>query len=88
MNLNISPGMVIWPQVVLIVGLSMIFVSINVAAFKYIRPICAGPPVSLFAFAPQRGAASARPCPRLSNGDATISTRRASANSSIPSTRS
>jgi DHA2 family multidrug resistance protein len=35
MNLEISPWQVIWPRVVLIVGLSMIFAPINVAAFKY-----------------------------------------------------
>src|SRR5262249_15602467 len=35
MNLYISPGQVIWPRVVLIIGLSMIFAPINVAAFKY-----------------------------------------------------
>jgi DHA2 family multidrug resistance protein len=35
MNLYISPGQVVWPRVVLIIGLSMIFVSLNVAAFKY-----------------------------------------------------
>jgi len=35
MNLYISPGQVIWPRVVLIVGLSMIFAPINVAAYLY-----------------------------------------------------
>jgi MFS transporter, DHA2 family, multidrug resistance protein len=35
MNLYVSPGIVIWPRVVLICGLSMIFAPINVAAFKY-----------------------------------------------------
>jgi DHA2 family multidrug resistance protein len=35
MNLYISPFQVIWPRVVLITGLSMIFAPINVAAFKY-----------------------------------------------------
>src|SRR5262249_48600107 len=33
MNLYISPWQVIWPRVVMIVGLSMIFAPINVAAF-------------------------------------------------------
>jgi DHA2 family multidrug resistance protein len=36
MTLYISPFEVVWPRVVLIVGLSMIFVSLNVAAFKYV----------------------------------------------------
>jgi DHA2 family multidrug resistance protein len=46
MNLYISPGQVIWPRVVLIIGLSMIFVALNVAAFKYtpthLRPAAVG----------------------------------------------
>ena len=48
LNLEVSPGIVIWPRVVLICGLSMIFAPINVAAFKYTpthlrsrcRPVC------------------------------------------------
>jgi DHA2 family multidrug resistance protein len=35
LNLYVSPTQVIWPRVVLICGLSMIFAPINVAAFKY-----------------------------------------------------
>jgi DHA2 family multidrug resistance protein len=46
MNLDISPWQVIWPRVVLIVGLSNLFVSLNVAAFKYtpthLRPAAVG----------------------------------------------
>ncbi len=55
MNLYISPTMVIWPRVVLIVGLSMIFVSINVAAFKYIPPHLRGAAVGLFALLRNEG---------------------------------
>jgi DHA2 family multidrug resistance protein len=55
MNLSISPGQVIWPRVVLIVGLSMIFVSINVAAFKYIPPHLRGAAVGLFALLRNEG---------------------------------
>jgi DHA2 family multidrug resistance protein len=55
MNLFISPGQVIWPRVVLIVGLSMIFVSINVAAFKYIPPHLRGAAVGLFALLRNEG---------------------------------
>ena len=47
--------MVIWPRVVLIVGLSMIFVSINVAAFKYIPPHLRGAAVGLFALLRNEG---------------------------------
>src|SRR5271166_3872540 len=55
MNLYISPGQVIWPRVVLIVGLSMIFVSINVAAFKYIPLHLRGAAVGLFALLRNEG---------------------------------
>jgi DHA2 family multidrug resistance protein len=55
MNLDISPFQVIWPRVVLIVGLSMIFVSINVAAFKYIPPQLRGAAVGLFALLRNEG---------------------------------
>jgi MFS transporter, DHA2 family, multidrug resistance protein len=55
MNLGISPTIVIWPRVVLIIGLSMIFVSINVAAFKYIPPHLRGAAVGLFALLRNEG---------------------------------
>jgi DHA2 family multidrug resistance protein len=55
MNLFISPGQVIWPQVVVITGLSMIFVSINVAAFRYIPPHLRGAAVGLFALLRNEG---------------------------------
>jgi DHA2 family multidrug resistance protein len=55
MNLYISPFMVIWPRVVLIVGLSMIFVSINVAAFKYIPTHLRGAAVGLLALLRNEG---------------------------------
>lgn len=35
MNLDISPWQVVWPRVVLIIGLSMIFAPLNVAAYFY-----------------------------------------------------
>ena len=52
MNLEISPFWVIWPRVVMVVGLSMVFAPISVAAFKYTpraparggdRPVLAAP---------------------------------------------
>jgi DHA2 family multidrug resistance protein len=55
MNLYISPAQVIWPRVVLIVGLSTIFVAINVAAFKYIPPHLRGAAVGLFALLRNEG---------------------------------
>ena len=35
MNLSVSPGIVVWPRVVTIVGLSMCFAPLNVAAYLY-----------------------------------------------------
>ncbi len=55
MNIYIGPSQVIWPRVVLIVGLSMIFVSINVAAFRYIPPHLRGAAVGLFALLRNEG---------------------------------
>jgi DHA2 family multidrug resistance protein len=46
LNLSISPWQVVWPRVVLICGLSMIFAPLNVAAFlhipKELRPAAVG----------------------------------------------
>jgi DHA2 family multidrug resistance protein len=55
MNLGISPAQVVWPRVVLIVGLSMIFVSINVAAFKYTPAHLRGAAVGLLALLRNEG---------------------------------
>ncbi|HEX4084564.1 MAG TPA: DHA2 family efflux MFS transporter permease subunit [Chthoniobacteraceae bacterium] len=46
LNLDISPWQVVWPRVVVIVGLSMLFAPLNVAAFLHIprelRPAAVG----------------------------------------------
>ena len=55
MNLEISPGMVIWPRVVLIAGLSMIFAPINVAAFAETPRHLRGAAVGLFALLRNEG---------------------------------
>lgn len=55
LNLYVSPSQLVWPRVVLIVGLSMVFVSINVAAFKYIPPQLRGAAVGLFALLRNEG---------------------------------
>jgi DHA2 family multidrug resistance protein len=55
MNLDISPGQAIWPRVVLIVGLSMIFAPINVAAFKYTPVHLRGAAVGLLALLRNEG---------------------------------
>jgi DHA2 family multidrug resistance protein len=55
MNLYISPWQVVWPRVVMICGLSMIFAPLNVAAFKYIPVHLRGAAVGLFALLRNEG---------------------------------
>ncbi len=55
MNLDISPSQVVWPRVVMICGLSMVFAPLNVAAFKRIPPHLRGAAVGLFALLRNEG---------------------------------
>jgi DHA2 family multidrug resistance protein len=55
MNLYISPWQVVWPRVVMISGLSMIFAPLNVAAFKYTPAHLRGAAVGLFALLRNEG---------------------------------
>jgi MFS transporter, DHA2 family, multidrug resistance protein len=55
LNLDISPWQVVWPRVVLIVGLSMIFAPLNVAAFLYIPRELRGAAVGLLALLRNEG---------------------------------
>jgi DHA2 family multidrug resistance protein len=55
MNLYIGPFQVVWPRVVTIAGLSMIFAPLNVAAFKYIPTHLRGAAVGLFALLRNEG---------------------------------
>jgi MFS transporter, DHA2 family, multidrug resistance protein len=55
MNLQISPWQVVWPRVVMIMGLSMIFAPLNVAAFKYTPLHLRGAAVGLFALLRNEG---------------------------------
>jgi DHA2 family multidrug resistance protein len=55
MNLYISPWQVIWPRVVMIMGLSMIFAPLNVAAFKYTPLHLRGAAVGLLALLRNEG---------------------------------
>jgi MFS transporter, DHA2 family, multidrug resistance protein len=55
MNLDISPWLVVWPRVVMIAGLGMIFAPLNVAAFLYIPRSLRGAAVGLFALLRNEG---------------------------------
>jgi DHA2 family multidrug resistance protein len=55
MNLNISPWQVVWPRVVLIAGLSMLFAPLNVAAFMNIPKEMRGAAVGLLALLRNEG---------------------------------
>jgi DHA2 family multidrug resistance protein len=55
LNIYISPWQVIWPRVVVIVGLSMIFAPLNVAAFKYTPLHLRAAAVGLFALLRNEG---------------------------------
>jgi DHA2 family multidrug resistance protein len=55
MNLYISPEIVIWPRVVTICGLSMIFAPLNVAAFKYVPQHLRAAAVGMFALLRNEG---------------------------------
>jgi DHA2 family multidrug resistance protein len=55
MNIYISPWQVVWPRVVMICGLSMIFAPINVAAFLYTPRHLRGAAVGLFALLRNEG---------------------------------
>jgi MFS transporter, DHA2 family, multidrug resistance protein len=55
MNLEISSWQVVWPRVVVIAGLSMVFAPLNVAAFLYIPPQLRGGAVGLLALLRNEG---------------------------------
>jgi MFS transporter, DHA2 family, multidrug resistance protein len=55
LNLSIGPWQVVWPRVVVIVGLSMIFAPLNVAAFLYIPKEMRGAAVGLLALLRNEG---------------------------------
>jgi DHA2 family multidrug resistance protein len=55
LNLGISPWQVVWPRVVVISGLSMLFAPLNVAAFLYIPKELRGAAVGLLALLRNEG---------------------------------
>jgi hypothetical protein len=59
LNLDVSPWQAVWPRVVMIAGLGMIFAPLNVAAYLCIPRTLRGAAVGLFAHCAMRAAASA-----------------------------
>ena len=55
MNLFISPGQVVWPRVVQIVGLSILITPLNVAAYSSLPPRLRGAATGLFALLRNEG---------------------------------
>ncbi len=55
LNLDVGPWQVVWPRVVVIAGLSMIFAPLNVAAFKYTPQYLRAAAVGLFALLRNEG---------------------------------
>src|SRR5471030_3315775 len=55
MNLGIGPWQVVWPRVVVIVGLSLLFAPLNVAAFQHIPRELRGAAVGLLALLRNEG---------------------------------
>ncbi len=54
-TLDVSPWFLVWPRVVMIVGLSMTFAPLNVTAFKYIPQHLRGAAVGLFSLLRNEG---------------------------------
>ncbi len=55
MNLDISPGEVVWPRVVLVAGLAISFAPANVAAYLYTSPALRGAAVGLLSLLRNEG---------------------------------
>jgi MFS transporter, DHA2 family, multidrug resistance protein len=55
MNLDISPGQVIWPRAGLVVGLAIVFAPVNVAAYLYTPPLLRGAAVGLLSLLRNEG---------------------------------
>jgi len=55
LNLEVSPWQIVWPRVVVIVGLSSVFAPLNVAAFIHIPPQLRGAAVGLLALLRNEG---------------------------------
>jgi DHA2 family multidrug resistance protein len=55
LNLDITPGQVVWPRVVLVAGLGFVFAPLNVAAYLYIPRELRGAAVGLLALLRNEG---------------------------------
>ena len=55
LNLDISPGEVVWPRVVLVVGLSVCFAPANVAAYLYTPLALRGAAIGIFSLLRNEG---------------------------------
>jgi DHA2 family multidrug resistance protein len=55
LDLDISPGQIVWPRVILVVGLSMCFAPANVAAYLYTPPSVRGAAVGLLSLLRNEG---------------------------------
>jgi MFS transporter, DHA2 family, multidrug resistance protein len=55
LNLAISPGQVVWPRVVMVTGLGLVFAPINVAAYLYIPRSLRGAAVGLMSLLGNEG---------------------------------
>ncbi len=55
LTLDVGPWQIVWPRVVVIMGLSMLFAPLNVAAFLYIPMELRGPAVGLLALLRNEG---------------------------------
>jgi len=55
LNLDISPGQVVWPRVVMIAGLGLVFAPVNVAAYLYMPRALRGAAVGLLSLLRNEG---------------------------------
>jgi DHA2 family multidrug resistance protein len=55
MNLDVSPGQLIWPRVLLVLGLSICFAPANVAAYLYTPPLLRGAAIGLLSLLRNEG---------------------------------
>ena len=86
LNLDISPGQVIWPRVVLVAGLAICFAPANVAAYLYIPKELRGAAVGLLSLLRNEGGSVGTSSAQAILERRDHSTACASASISIPST--